>query len=223
MPMKRASDVPEASLEPRAVVLDGGNLQVRVREPGMGNEAGDARAGGLEPAGQLDAELVVGQLRVAVRPPGAVVVGRPACGSSVRVWPCSRAMLVMVTTRAAAAASRAGISSSVSTKWPRWLVPTWVSKPSFVSPAGVAMRPALLSRMSTCSCSPCHALGEGPYRVERAQVELAQLQSSRRDLRLDAVDRVLRPSPCCARPSRPWRPCAPARGWPRSRARCWHR
>src|SRR5215210_8248940 len=35
-------------------------------------------------------------------------------------------------------------SSPVSAKWPRWLVPIWVSKPSFVRPSGTAITPALL-------------------------------------------------------------------------------
>ena len=42
-----------------------------------------------------------------------------------------------------------GVSSWMSRKWPRWLVPNWVSKPSTVVPCGQAITPAL--PMSTSS------------------------------------------------------------------------
>ena len=56
-----------------------------------------------------------------------------------------------VTTRGSAAASNVGSSSPVSAKWPRWLVPSWLSNPSAVVAFGTAMIPALF--MSTSSDS----------------------------------------------------------------------
>ena len=50
-----------------------------------------------------------------------------------------------------------GRSRFTSTKWPRWLVPNWVSKPSAVRPSGVAITPALAmitSRRSWSASTP---------------------------------------------------------------------
>src|SRR6476646_2650214 len=44
-----------------------------------------------------------------------------------------------------------GSSRLVSAKWPRWLVPIWLSKPSTVCAYGTAMMPALLTSTSTPS------------------------------------------------------------------------
>src|SRR4029079_3688260 len=44
-----------------------------------------------------------------------------------------------------------GSSRLVSAKWPRWLVPIWLSKPSTVCAYGTAMMPALLISKSTPS------------------------------------------------------------------------
>jgi len=49
----------------------------------------------------------------------------------------------------------ASCSSVVRAKCPRWLVANWSSQPSFVRSSGVAMMPALLTRMSS---GPDHRL-----------------------------------------------------------------
>ena len=59
---------------------------------------------------------------------------------------------VRLTIRAGPPAS-SGRSRFTSTKWPRWLVPNWVSKPSAVRPSGVAMTPALAMMTSSRSWS----------------------------------------------------------------------
>ena len=45
-------------------------------------------------------------------------------------------------------ACRVGSRSLVKRKWPRWLVPSWISKPSCVWLRGTAMMPAFSIRMS---------------------------------------------------------------------------
>ena len=67
------------------------------------------------------------------------------------MWPTRWAPLVSVTTRASSRPSIASISSPVSAKWPRWLVPIWSSKPSAVSLRGGAITPALFTRRSSPS------------------------------------------------------------------------
>ena len=63
----------------------------------------------------------------------------------------SAARLLIVTTLAPGRASREGSSRPVKAKCPRWLVPNCISKPSVVTRAGMAMTPALLTRMSNPS------------------------------------------------------------------------
>src|SRR5882757_639387 len=50
-----------------------------------------------------------------------------------------------------------GSSRLVSAKWPRWLVPIWLSNPSLVCAYGTAMMPALLTRTSTLSTPSANA------------------------------------------------------------------
>ena len=71
------------------------------------------------------------------------------CGFDRSYLPAlKRAIEEVLTTRAAGAARRAGISCIVSAKCPRWFVPNWVSNPSAVLPSGTAMTPALLNSRS---------------------------------------------------------------------------
>jgi hypothetical protein len=57
-------------------------------------------------------------------------------------------MLDIVATREPPVRSSIGRSRSVSAKWPRWLTPKWVSKPSTVRDWSTAISPALLTRRS---------------------------------------------------------------------------
>src|SRR5690606_2442307 len=57
-------------------------------------------------------------------------------------------VLLTVTTRAPGVASSRSRRRPVSAKWPRWFVPSCISKPSAVSRRGIAITPALLTR--TC-------------------------------------------------------------------------
>ncbi|COY15034.1 Uncharacterised protein [Mycobacterium tuberculosis] len=55
-------------------------------------------------------------------------------------WPT----LLMVTTREPATGSSRSINRPVNAKWPKWLVPNCISKPSAVVCRGVYITPALL-------------------------------------------------------------------------------
>src|SRR5271169_458007 len=82
-----------------------------------------------------------------------------------------------------------------STKWPRWLVPNWVSKPSAVCPKGVRITPALAMGPPVSH----QRVGTGAHALERGEIQLHQLQSAavcrlrpdlgRRPLRLGEVAR----------------------------------
>ena len=62
------------------------------------------------------------------------------------------------------------------TKWPKWLVPNWVSKPSEVWPFGQAMTPALAMTRSNGSPAGNQGVGAGADAGQRRQIEFHQLQ-----------------------------------------------
>ena len=77
--------------------------------------------------------------------------------------------LLTVTTRAPGRCSSAGISCPVNANGPRWLVPNCISKPSTVSIFGIAITPALLTRMS---------IGSLPYAVANSRTDDRSARSS---------------------------------------------
>src|ERR1035437_9913050 len=81
--------------------------------------------------------------------------------------PISAAGLLTVTTLAPGRASRLSSSNPVRAKWPRWLVPNCISKPSAVSLRGMAITPALLTRMSRPSCSVEKSVANFPADARR--------------------------------------------------------
>ena len=125
-----------------------GGLQVGGGVAGMGGDADRTGARRLEPALQLVGEEQVGEL--------ALAVGRPLAVAALplQVVEVDAADAVGAAAHrhdARARASPAGGSSSrpVRAKWPRWLVPSCISKPSAVLRYGSAITPALLSRTSS--------------------------------------------------------------------------
>ncbi len=64
----------------------------------------------------------------------------------------------------------------MSTQWPRWLTPNCISKPSAVRRSGIAMRPALLMRMSTAGWAS--AMAAAPARTESSEARSISTISS---------------------------------------------
>ena len=89
--------------------------------------------------------------------------------------PIIAAGLLTVTTLAPGRASRRSSSKPVRAKWPRWLVPNCISKPSAVSRRGMAITPALLTRMFKPSCS-----AENPAANFRTEARSARSSGSSR-------------------------------------------
>ena len=142
--------------------------------------------------------------------------GRTACARSwgrrgrrrPKRWPAEREVddRAPARRRAAAAASRL-----TSTKWPRWLVPNCVSKPSAVVPCGQAMTPALAISTSRRSCVGEHAVGERPHRRERRPGRASRSSTSpgRRRPRPSAFVGLGRGRGRRRRPCAPWAASGP--------------
>ena len=103
------------------------------------------------------------------------------------------AVLETFTTREPAVARIRGSSRPESAKWPRWLVPSCISKPSAVLRRGIAITPALFTRMSIRSWRAENCLAKS--RTE------ARLARSRGASSVEAAGCSLRSSSaaCCPR------------------------
>ena len=87
-------------------------------------------------------------------------------------------MLDIVTTREPAVARRSGSSRAVRAKWPRWLTPMCISKPSAVRPRSTAISPALLAEQVEAGLAGQPG-GELLDRRQAGQVERAAPRVSR--------------------------------------------
>ena len=121
-------------------------LQVRRRVAGVGRGRDQAGAGDGRAPGQLRREQQVRELRAPVGGPARVALLQ--LRSSKSIFPAGGRCCDRDDAGAAAARSLSS-SRPVSAKWPRWLVPSWSSKPSAVSRRGGAMTPALLTSESS--------------------------------------------------------------------------
>lgn len=75
------------------------------------------------------------------------------------LWPLELKLIMRTSEPTASAVlSSVGIRILVSKAWPMWLMPNWISYPSFDSPGGRAMTPALFIRMSRRWDSPVNFL-----------------------------------------------------------------
>ena len=65
-----------------------------------------------------------------------------------------------------------------STKWPRWLVPNWVSNPSAVLPNGQAMTPALAMTRSNGLPLSTSVLAQARTLSSDAKIKVDELKSA---------------------------------------------
>ena len=113
--------------------------------------------------------------------------------------------------RTGSPAAPPGFSSAAmrltSTKWPRWLVPNWVSKPSAVLPFGAGHDAGVGDDQVERLAGGDQGVGAGAHAGQRGEVELDQLQAAAvRGLGADLGGRA--PWPCRGRARRPTT-CAP--------------
>src|SRR4051794_22553003 len=95
-------------------------------------------------------------------------------------------LLLTVTTRASRVSRRRSSSNPVRAKWPRWFVPSCISKPSAVVALGTAITPALLISRSSCSLRACRRSPKS-----RTDARLARSSSSTSRSAPGAFDRIV--------------------------------
>ena len=131
------------------------------------------------------------------------------------------AKLLTVTTREPSTGSNRSSRSPVKAKWPKWLVPNCISKPSLVVDLGVYMTPALLISRSMRYIERSSAAA---LRTDSSEVRSSSCNSTS----APGVASVMRAAAClpfsgCAPPSRRVRRGRPVQWRSQNQDRCWRR
>ena len=154
-----------------------GQVPAELGEDAAGMDRRGADIAVAEAAIELDGEQHVCGLRAAVRHPGVVGRASRSPGSSrstsEKRWPADDRL----TMRAGAPARRRGANRLTSTKWPRWLVPNWVSKPSAGRPLRARHDAGVGDQHVEHPTVGDEAVGARPDRCQRGEVGLAHLDA----------------------------------------------